>query len=123
MDNEKTTGRCYCGAIKFAVTGEPKGVAICYCDDCTRAVGSELTAWAQFPTDQFEFTDGEPTRFESSPGIIRTFCPHCGTSLTYHYKDTPQVDIATAAFDDRQAFPPRTEGGDKPTWLGGFKIG
>jgi hypothetical protein len=120
MTDVEITGRCFCGAVQFCASGEPKCVAICYCDDCTRAVGSELTVWAQFPADRFRFTQGEPTRFESSPGVTRTFCPRCGTSLTYHYKDGSQVDVTTAALDDRKAFPPRTEGGDKPLWLEGL---
>jgi hypothetical protein len=120
MKDVEVTGRCFCGAVQFRAEGEPTGVAICYCDDCTHAVGSELTAWAQFPADQFHFTQGEPTRFESSPGVTRTFCPRCGTSLTYHYTDGSQVDVATAALDERKVFPPRTEGGEKPSWLGGL---
>jgi len=120
MDDIETTGRCFCGAVQFCALGEPTGVAICYCDDCTRAVGSELTVWIQFPARSFQFTQGEPTRFESSPGVFRTFCSRCGTSLTYHYKDGSQVDVATAALDDRKAFPPRTEVGAKPPWLGGL---
>ena len=114
------TGRCFCGAVQFLAKAEPKRVATCYCEDCTHAVGSELTAWALFPADSFQFTSGEPTRFESSPGVTRTFCGRCGTSLTYHYKDGSQVDVATAALDDRKAFPPRIDGGDKPSWLGGL---
>ena len=110
MSDVEITGRCFCGAVQFRAETDPTGVAICYCDDCTHAVGSELTAWVQFPADQFQFTQGEPTRFESSPGVTRTFCPQCGTSLTYHYKDRSQVDLATATLDDRKAFPPRTEG-------------
>jgi hypothetical protein len=107
MTEVKLRGRCFCGAVRYQATQNPVGVETCYCGDCTRAVGSVVTAWAHLSADQFEFTSGEPTRFESSPGVTRTFCGRCGTSLTYHYRDGKRVDVATATLDNPGAFLPR----------------
>ena len=113
----KVTGRCFCGAVRYRATLSAKDVSICYCSDCTRAVGSPLTSWAQLPANDFEFVEGTPTRFESSPGIIRTFCGRCGTSLTYHYKDRLRVDVTTSSFDEPGALPPTSEGPGRPPWV------
>ena len=67
----KVTGKCFCGAVRYRATLSEKDVSICYCGDCTRAVGSALTTWAHLPADDFEFVEGTPTRFESSPGQLK----------------------------------------------------
>jgi hypothetical protein len=122
MTDVKITGRCFCGAVRYHATLEPERVATCHCEDCTRAVGSVVTAWARFSAGHFEFTSGEPSRFESSAGVTRTFCGRCGTSLTYHYRNGKQVDVATATLDDPGAFPPESEGPDRPPWMGVLAI-
>ena len=113
------SGRCFCGAVRYRATRKPERVELCYCGDCTRAIGSVVTAWARFPTSRFAFTSGEPIRFESSPGITRTFCGRCGTSLTYHYRDGKRVDVTTATLDDPPGFPPGSEGPGRPAWMAG----
>ncbi len=122
MTDVPVSGRCFCGGVRYRATATAKEVGVCYCTDCTRAVGSLVTVWAGFDSDRFEFVEGEPTRFESSPGVIRTFCGRCGTSLTSHYRDRRQVDVATATLDDPRAFPPTTEGphGARPAWMCGL---
>ncbi len=85
-------------------------------------MGSVVTAWAHLAAADFELTRGEPVRFESSPGITRTFCGRCGTSLTYHYAggngdgETSRVDVTSATLDDPEAFPPTREGPGRPAW-------
>src|SRR5262249_61019434 len=38
----------------------------------------------------------------------RSFCPHCGTQLTFQADDHPdEVDITTCSLDDPEAVPPR----------------
>ena len=129
MSDLPITGRCFCGAVRYRVMVKPKFVGsgfICYCQDCTRAVGSVVTMWAGFPAEKFEFTGNEPIRFESSPGITRTFCGQCGTSLTYHPKDGSEVHLATATLDDPNALPPTCEGPGgaslRPSWMGPLKF-
>ncbi len=111
------TGRCYCGAVRYRATRAPEEVDTCYCADCARVIGSVVTVWARFPTRSFEFTHGEPVRFESSPGIIRTFCGRCGTSLTYHYRSGEQVDVSTATLENPSEFPPTSHGPGRPAWM------
>ena len=119
----KVTGKCFCGAVRYRATVSAKDVSICYCGDCTRVVGSALTTWAHLPADDFEFCEGTPTRFESSPGITRTFCGRCGTSLTYIYKDRTRVDVTTSSFDEPGEFSPNSEGPSRPPWVDALAAG
>ena len=58
----------------------------------------------------FMFVVGEPTRFRSSPSVVRTFCGKCGTPLTYQNDDSPgTIDVTTATLDLPEAFPPTRE--------------
>jgi hypothetical protein len=67
-------------------------------------------AWAVFDSAAFEVTGEEPRSFESSKGVIRTFCQSCGTSLTYQNRHNQlTIDITTASFDVPDIFGPNFE--------------
>src|SRR5262249_14890443 len=36
------TGGCHCGAIRYALVGEPKFHALCHCTDCRRHAGAPM---------------------------------------------------------------------------------
>jgi hypothetical protein len=56
------------------------------------------------------FILGEAQAYRSSAGVIRRFCPRCGTALTYESARRPDtIDVATVALDDPNAFPPTGE--------------
>ena len=101
MDGPDFAGGCYCGAVRYRLTAPPHDVDTCRCRWCAHTVGATVTEWAHLPASAFEFTRGEPVRFESTPGVWRTFCGRCGSSLTYHYKDGAKVDVTTATLDER----------------------
>ncbi len=64
-------------------------------------------AWAAFRRGEFAITAGNPTAYESSPGVVRTFCGRCGTSLTLADERYPdEVYVALASFDDPEVLPP-----------------
>ncbi len=117
MDQTTLTGSCFCGAVRYRGTRAPERVETCYCADCTRAVGSPITLWARLPASHFEFHGSEPVKFASSPGVIRTFCGQCGSSLTYHHASGEEVDVATATLDHSSQFAPTSDGPGRPSWL------
>lgn len=100
-------GGCYCGAVRYRADGPPRVAANCHCADCRRAAGAQAVAWVTFPETSFAWVQGEPVTFASSPGVRRTFCGRCGTSLTYaHDERQGEIDVTTASLDDPEAFPP-----------------
>jgi hypothetical protein len=100
-------GGCFCGHVRYEAGGESFHSTICHCSMCRRVVGAAIVAWFTVPRSQYRLVTNAPTRFASSRGVTRTFCPRCGTSLTFETDEFPdEIDITTASLDDPEAMPP-----------------
>ncbi|HEY5724289.1 MAG TPA: GFA family protein [Allosphingosinicella sp.] len=106
----EATGGCLCGAVRYRVSGAPQSTSLCHCNSCRRSTGGPSLAWAIFPEDDVEITDGALAIHASSPGVERGFCARCGTSLTYRRANRPGLfDVTTSLLDEPEAFPPTKE--------------
>ncbi len=57
--------------------------------------------------EDFEISKGEPVRYQSSPGVERTFCGTCGTSLTLFATTFPdEIYVSVSVFDDPAVIEP-----------------
>jgi hypothetical protein len=101
-------GGCLCGAIRYRVEAPPISASICHCATCRRAAGAQSVAWGVFPAHAFILTRGAPACYASSPGVRRSHCPACGTSLTYQ-NSAASIDVTLASFDDPEAIAPCKE--------------
>lgn len=113
------TGGCYCGRVRFAADAPAFHETVCHCASCRRAVGAASVAWFSVKRASFRLTAGEPTRFRSSPGVTRSFCGTCGTSLTYEAEAYPdELDLTIASLDDPDAVPPKdhTQAAERLRW-------
>jgi len=100
-------GGCFCGAIRYELRGKCSNSMVCHCRSCRRAAGSPVVAWVTFRTSALRFTRGSPAEFRSSPPVVRTFCPACGTPLTYRHDDyADTIDITTCSLNEPERFPP-----------------
>ncbi len=108
MSERRETGACFCGAIAAEMTGAPFWVAFDHDDDCRRAIGSPLTVWVGYRPDQVRFTSGTPKTFSRTPGVLRSFCGDCGSSIGYRDEGIPDELYLTIGFFDRpEAFQPQ----------------
>jgi len=101
-------GGCLCGRVRYRLDPEGATASICHCATCRRAAGAASVAWATVPAAAFAWTGTAPASFLSSPGVVRTHCALCGTSLTYQ-SAPDSIDITLASLDDPQALPPDAE--------------
>ena len=83
MTERVETGACFCGAIAAELRGDPFWICYDHDDDCRRAVGGPLNVWVGYRPDEFRLTRGAPKSFSKTKGVVRTFCPDCGTSIAY----------------------------------------
>ena len=99
-------GGCFCGAIRYEARGTPFHETNCHCSICRRTTGAPFVAWFSVPRSDFQFAQGTPARFRSSANGTRTFCPHCGTQLTFEHDDASELDVTTCSLDDPERLPP-----------------
>jgi hypothetical protein len=101
-------GRCFCGQVRYRAGGHPHDETSCHCSICRRTSGAPFVAWFTVRKADFAFLSGEPTRFQSSAHGTRTFCPRCGTPLTFESTRAPdEIDVTTCSLDEPDRVPPR----------------
>lgn len=72
-----------------------------------------MVAWITVNLDDFKYTRGNPTEYRSSPPVCRTFCPRCGTTLTYLHKDSGgTIDVTLSTLDNPGVIAP-----DEHIWM------
>lgn len=100
-------GGCFCGAIRYEAAGTPLQETNCHCSICRRTTGAPFVAWFSVARPGFRMVQGAPLRFRSTAKATRTFCPRCGTQLTFERDDTPdEIDVTTSSLDDPNRLPP-----------------
>src|SRR5712671_4541420 len=111
---------CFCGFIRHTLTGAPFYETNCHCSICRRTSGAPYVAWFSTHRDEFRFISGEPHRFASSDHAERTFCPRCGTPLTFHSSRSPtEIDVTICSLDDPESVQPKdhTRTRSKLAWV------
>ena len=102
-----TTGGCLCGATRYAIAAETRGTSYCHCEDCRKASGAPVVAWTFFPVGSLTWTTGTPKTLLFARRE-RTFCPGCGTPLSFFDPAIPnQYEVTTCSLDHPDLFPPR----------------
>jgi hypothetical protein len=119
MDHE---GGCHCGAVRYAVKGEPQHVTLCHCTDCRKSSGAPMVAWAAFAESDFRVVSGDAVTFNSSGQSMRSFCGRCGTGLYFRNEEFLPgiVDIQSATLDDPDAYIPMAhiQTAERIGWMG-----
>lgn len=101
-------GGCFCGFVRYDVTGAVRDETNCHCSICRRLSGAPFVAWFTVKEQEFGIVAGAPARLRSSQLGQREFCPRCGTPLTFRSTRAPgYVDVTTCSLDDPEAVPPR----------------
>jgi hypothetical protein len=114
LDNKPIyTGGCQCGAVRFRAEGTLGDVSICHCRMCQKAFGNFYAPLVSVRHAKFEWTRGEPKRFQSSNHVKRGFCENCGTPLTYEApaESIDGVAVAVGAFDHPEELAPAIQWG------------
>lgn len=100
MNSDSIVGGCLCGSVRYEATGEPFNITHCHCIDCRRSSGAPFVTWASFQRSGVKFKVGQPWELRWA-GRLRSFCPRCGTPLTFLAgEDAEEVDITVCSFDD-----------------------
>jgi len=95
-----------CGAVTYAVSGEPMFVGHCACENCQRSTGAGHSSVAAFPEPALR-AGGELTSFaakgDSGQATTYQFCPKCGSRLFTRAEMMPNVVMVTLGTMDAAA--------------------
>lgn len=104
MDEIK--GRCLCRAVSFSAKSPPIWTALCHCESCRRAASAPIVPWMGFAVGDVTWT-GERAFYQSSEGVRRSFCPTCGTSLSFEGARWPgEIHVYATSLENPETYVP-----------------
>jgi len=85
----KLTGECFCGEVKYEITGLLRDARSCHCSRCRKAFSSQASAYALVNPSEFRWITGTEllTSYVGEHGFGLQFCKQCGSTLCGIYKD------------------------------------
>jgi len=96
-------GSCLCKRVRFEIRGTPGRSSHCHCSMCRKAHGAAFGSYAAVRVEDLKMVSGEELimRYRSSPGVERTFCARCGSTLQFISEKMPGIiDVALGTLDD-----------------------
>ncbi len=99
MADEKWTGGCQCGAVRYELLEKPGNPHLCHCRMCQKQFGNFFAALTGVPKAKFHITRGTLANFRSSEKVQRGFCRDCGTPLTYEPLERDNVSVSIGSLD------------------------
>jgi hypothetical protein len=118
------TGGCLCGAVRYQSTGAIARRFLCHCRDCKRSGGGAFHFGLTVPRDGFRLLRGALKDYrssgESGRGVVRRFCPLCGTGVLNELELRPDfVVIRAGTLDEPELVAPDYEvfARSKAGWL------
>jgi hypothetical protein len=98
------SGSCLCRSVQYQILDDIIGMGYCHCHNCQKFTGSAFNPAIWIAYRQLVWQRGEESlsKYESTPGIFRYFCKHCGSSLA---TVAPEHDLASVCAGTLDADP------------------
>ena len=100
---------CFCGSVKFTLTGAPELMAYCHCDSCRHWSAGPVSAFTLWKPESLKVTQGRDkiAGFEKNPGsddqtVVskRQWCTVCGGHLYTEHPAMGLIDVPAAVIGD-----------------------
>jgi hypothetical protein len=107
MSSNRYTGHCFCGAVQFAVEGEPVAMGYCHCDSCRQWSAGPVNAFTLWQPSALKVTGGADKigSYSKNPTSHRKWCTRCGGHLFTDHPAWGVVDIYAAVLPELQFAP------------------
>jgi hypothetical protein len=101
-------GRCFCGAVKIEVSGEPAAMGYCHCGDCRLWSAGPVNAFSLWPPASVKVVAGadQLATYNKTDRSYRKFCKSCGGHVMADHPVMGLVDVYAAVLPDL-AFKPQ----------------
>lgn len=107
MPENKLSGSCLCGNVRFEVTPPFTAFRYCHCSRCQKASGSAHAANAFLPLAQFKWLGGESAikRYDmpTAQRFAVWFCSQCGTRVPHQVRGREDMLIPAGVLDQQSA--------------------
>lgn len=90
--------QCFCGTVKFDVSGEPALMGFCHCESCRHWSAGPVNAFSLWQPDAVKVTAGNDQiqSFSLTPNSLRKWCATCGGHLFSEHPGMGLVDVYAA---------------------------
>lgn len=92
------TSSCFCGEVRFEVTGEPVAMGYCHCSSCRHWSAGPVNAFTLWKPETLQVTQGAASigTYNKTPGSSRKWCKKCGGHLFTDHPGFGLVDVYAA---------------------------
>ncbi len=92
------TSSCFCGEVRFEVTGEPVAMGYCHCASCRHWSAGPVNAFTLWKPETLKVTQGAASigTYNKTPGSSRKWCQKCGGHLFTDHPGFGLVDVYAA---------------------------
>jgi hypothetical protein len=102
-------GTCFCGAVRFEVSGNAEVMGYCHCRSCRAWSGDPIHAISIWREDRVRITAGEAfiATFHKTPESLsyRQYCSKCGGHLMIHHPALGIYDVFPETVSDLDFVP------------------
>lgn len=91
-------GKCFCGAVEFAVSGEPVAMGYCHCESCRHWSAGPVNAFTLWNPESLRVLQGAEQigTFHKTDNSLRKWCKSCGGHLFTEHPSMELVDVYAA---------------------------
>jgi hypothetical protein len=97
-DDGSYSGSCFCGAVRFTVTGKPAMMGYCHCESCRRWSAGPVNAFTLWKPDALSITQGADNigTYNKTPNSFRKWCKTCGGHVFTEHPGMGLTDVYAA---------------------------
>ena len=92
-------GSCFCGEVRFEVSGEPAAMGYCHCDSCRSWSAAPVNAFTLWKPDAVRVTRGQDRigTYNKTPRSYRKWCKSCGGHIFTEHPLWRLTDVYAAS--------------------------
>ena len=96
--SDSYNGSCFCGAVRFTVTGQPAAMGYCHCESCRQWSAGPVNAFSLWKPEAVRVTQGADKigTYNKTPRSARKFCKTCGGHLFTEHPHWNLTDVYAA---------------------------
>ena len=98
QDGKTFNGRCSCGAVTIAVSGDPLAAGYCHCASCRAWSAAPVNAFTVWKPEAVEVTQGKDHlgEYHQTERTHRLWCEVCGGHVLTRHTQWGLVDVYPA---------------------------